>query len=376
MTLQVAVVGCGKMGLQHARAMALYGGADLVACADPDEKARERFRELFGSAVTGYVDLSSMVEHEQPDVVVIATTTRWHASLAIEALELGCHVVCEKPMAWSLTEADRMVAAAESAGRRLLVNNEYNVHPRTVAALREVNAGAIGDLITMEGRFKGLFAGGFDLAEGSPHLFSLAQLFAGAPRAVSARFVADGALAGPSDIFPGSQLKTLDGGWLLGERTFVGLELDRGVFMHAAFLGRPTTPSILLFGTEGAIFLPFGATPRPALVTTDPTDPLADWRPLEMAVPSFLAGAPEATGDADAIYTVLNSRATAIADASWVEWFEAGASGEHPLSAQQAIRSMEVIHGSYRSHLVEGGAWVPLPLAERAHGLESWVTAA
>src|ERR1700679_283732 len=117
----------------------------------------------------------------------------------------------------------------------------------------------------MQGRFKGNFAGGFDLAEGSPHLFSLAQLFAGDPRSVSARFVTRHALSARGDVFPGSRLNTLDGGWLLGDQVLVDVELDQGIFLHAEFLDRRTTPAILLTGARGAVFLPYGATPRPAL---------------------------------------------------------------------------------------------------------------
>lgn len=361
------------MGLQHARALRLSGAAALVACVDPDESARARFIDYAGAATVGYGDLAKMIDAEAPDVVIVAATTRWHAQVTIAALELGCHVVCEKPIAATLAEGDRMLAVAEAAKRHLLVNNEYNVHPRTRAAQRAVAEGAIGDLLTMQGRFKGKFPGGFDLAEGSPHLFSLAQLFAGIPRAVSARFVTGHALATRDDVFAGSRLNTLDGGWLLGEQVVVEVELDRGVFLHAEFLERATTPSILLTGTKGAIFLPYGATPRAALVTTDPTDPLAEWKPLEAGMPETLAAQRPSSDDPDEVYTVLNGQATAVAALSWAEWFSAGAPGKHPLDALQALRSLEVIHGAYRSHIAASGGWVSLPLGDRDHGLNEWV---
>jgi len=370
MTLRVAVVGCGKMGLQHARALGISQAADLVACVDPNEAARDRFVQEAGTGIRAYGELARMVEAESPDVVIVATTTRWHAQVTVAALELGCHVVCEKPIAATLAEADAMLAAADASGRSLLVNNEYNVHPRTRAAMQVVEDGGIGEVLSMQGRFKGRFAGGFDLAEGSPHLFSLAQLFAGIPRSVSARFVTEGAASTRDDVFAGSRLDTLDGGWLVGDRVFVELELNRGVFLHAEFLDRPTTPSILLTGSTGAVFLPYGATPRPALVTADPTDPLAEWVPLGVDMPEFASAVVPVSNEPDAVYT---AQATAIATYSWVEWLSSGDTKVHPLDARQALRSLEVIHGAYRSLITAGGGWIGLPLHDREHGLSEWM---
>lgn len=373
MTLSVAIAGCGKMGLQHARALRLSGAAELVACVDPDELACARFVDYAGAPTVGYHDLARMVDAQRPDVVIVAATTRWHAQVTTAALELGCHVVCEKPIAATLAEADRMLAVADAVERGLLINNEYNVHPRTRAALRAVAEGKIGELLTIHGRFKGRFVGGFDLAEGSPHLFSLAQLFAGEPRSVSARFLTRQALSTRDDVFAGSRLNTLDGGWLLGDQVLVGVQLDRGVFLHAEFLDRRTTPSILLTGAKGAVFLPYGATPKPALITTDPTDPLAEWSPLEIEMPASVSASQPLGDDPDEVYTVLNGQATAIASLSWAEWFSSCARGQHPLNARQALRSLEVIHGAYRSHIAESGGWVSLPLGNRDHGLNEWV---
>jgi hypothetical protein len=190
---------------------------------------------------------------------------------------------------------------------------------------------------------------------------------------VSARFVTRHDLSTREDVFAGSRLNTLDGGWLLGDQVLVEVELGRGVFLHAEFLDRRTTPSILLTGAKGAVFLPYGATPRPALITTDPTDPLAEWTPLEIEMLDSLL-APQPSGeDPDEVYTVLNAQATAIASLNWAEWFLSGARGRHALDARQALRSLEVIHGAYRSHVAASGGWVSLPLGDRDHGLNEWV---
>jgi predicted dehydrogenase len=368
--LRLALVGCGKMGLQHARAIRRFGGVDLVACVDPDERALARVEPETGLRPVGYVDLGEMLARERPDVVVVATTTRWHSQLAVQALEAGVHVMSEKPMASSLELADDMIRASVRTGKALLINNEYNVHPRTRAAIEAVAAGRIGTLVSMSGRFKGNFAGGFDLAEGAPHLFSLAEIFAGSPIAVSARFATDARLSTATDVFSGALLNTLDGGWLVGDRASVNVEFSGAVFLHAEFLGRKTTPSILLTGTEGAIFLPYGATVRPPLICDDPTDPLTLWQPLDVEYPRFAENIAPTSSDPDDVYSVLNERANAIAYADWTSWLSDGAVGRHPMSAEQGRNAMEIIHGSYRSHFEHGGGWVQLPLSERTHKLE------
>ena len=145
-----------------------------------------------------------------------------------------------------------MLAVADAVERGLLINNEYNVHPRTRAALRAVAEGKIGELLTIHGRFKGRFVRGFDLAEGSPASSASPNSSPGESRSVSARFLTRQALSTRDDVFAGSRLNALDGGWLLGDQVLVGVQLDRGVFLHAEFLDRRTTPSILLTGAKGS----------------------------------------------------------------------------------------------------------------------------
>ena len=68
-------------------------------------------------------------------------------------------------------------------------------------------------------------------------------------------------------------------------------------------------------------------------------------------MPASVSASQPLGDDPDEVYTVLNGQATAIASLSWAEWFSSGARGQHPLNARQALRSLEVIHGAYRSHI-------------------------
>lgn len=363
------------MGLQHARAARRSGAVELVAIVDPDDRARRRAVAECPASVHGYDRLEDMLAAEGPDVVIVATTTMIHYEAVIASLAAGCHVLCEKPLAATLQQSDRMLAAALEADRRLLVNNEYNVHPRTRAALSTVSAGEIGNVLAMRGSFKGNFPGGFDLAEGAPHLFSLAMLVAGHPLRVAAEFVTNNRPCRPTDIFDGAQLATLNGGWLVGEQVTVEVEFAQGRRLHAEFFGVPTVPALTVLGASGAVFVPYGAVLREALVARELNDPLARWTTIPAEYPAYAVPVGLPGAEPDVVYTELNERAVAYADADWVAWLSTGAVGEHPMNAAQGLRAQEIVHAAYTSHFEHDSGWVGLPLAERDHPLERYVGA-
>jgi predicted dehydrogenase len=358
------------MGLQHVRAARRSGAIDLVAYVDPDETARRRAGDECPASTSGYARLPDMLASESPDVVIVATTTMHHHAAVIASLEAGCHVLCEKPLAATLRQSDHMLAAALAADRRLLINNEYNVHPRTRAALATVRSGRIGDVLAMRGSFKGNFPGGFDLAEGAPHLFSLAMLVAGQPARVAAEFVTGSRRSGVADIFDGAQLPTLNGGWLVGDRVTVEVEFAHGRQLHAEFFGVPTLPSLSVLGADGVVFLPYGAVVREALFASHLNDPLASWTTIQAEYPAYAAPVSLAGADPDVVYTELNQRAVAVADTDWADWLLAGGVGEHPMNAAQGLRAQEIVHAAYTSHFDHQSNWVSLPLTQRDHPLE------
>jgi predicted dehydrogenase len=131
-------------------------------------------------------------------VVSIATPNKFHAPLTIAALEAGCHVLCEKPMAMSADEARAMLAAAEKAGKRLMINFSYRFSEQSQALKDRVDAGELGDVYfarTVWHRRRGLpkFGGWFGqkgLSGGGPlidlgvHRLDLALWLMGYPKPV------------------------------------------------------------------------------------------------------------------------------------------------------------------------------------------------
>jgi predicted dehydrogenase len=141
----VGVVGLGYWGPNLARNFAALEGCRLTWCCDSSEEARSRWeRSLPGTRFTG--DLDDLLADEELDAVVVATDVPSHAALAIRALSAGKHCFVEKPLARSAAEAAEVVAAADAAGRTLMVGHLLEYHPG-IAKLKEIVAsGELGDV--------------------------------------------------------------------------------------------------------------------------------------------------------------------------------------------------------------------------------------
>jgi predicted dehydrogenase len=120
--LRMAVVGCGPIGHLHARGILESPGASLVAVCDSDPRRAHEASKALG--VKTYSRFQELLRAESIDAVTIATPDDLHVDLALEAVSAGCHVFCEKPLATTRADAERMVEAASARGVRLGV--DYN----------------------------------------------------------------------------------------------------------------------------------------------------------------------------------------------------------------------------------------------------------
>jgi len=150
--LRAGIIACGRMSYAHSRAYAAMPDVELVAGADISPEALARFREEFGiSEEHTYTDYVEMLEHEELDLISIASLHHQHAEMTIKAAEYQPKaILCEKPIAVSLGEADAMIAACEAAGTRLIIGHQRRYNPQYVAAYRALKGGAIGDLMSLE----------------------------------------------------------------------------------------------------------------------------------------------------------------------------------------------------------------------------------
>ena len=143
--MKVGVAGLGYWGPNLARNFASIAGCELAWCCDPSAQARERWRPSFPAArFSG--ELDDLLADPALDAVVLATPVPTHGPLAERVLAAGKHCFVEKPLAASVAEAERAVAAAEAAGRLLMVGHLLEYHPG-VAKLKEIAvSGELGDI--------------------------------------------------------------------------------------------------------------------------------------------------------------------------------------------------------------------------------------
>jgi predicted dehydrogenase len=128
---RLGVMGVGAMGRHHVRVLASLPGAELVGVYDPRREVADAVAAEHGTrAFAGVEELAAAV-----DAMVLAVPTVLHGELGCELLGRGLHVLVEKPLAASLEEADRLLAAAAAAGRVLAVGHTEFFNPAVQALL-------------------------------------------------------------------------------------------------------------------------------------------------------------------------------------------------------------------------------------------------
>ena len=144
--LAVGVVGLGYWGPNLARNFAAIPGCAVTWLCDADQAARDRIGRTLPAA-RATADLDDLLGDPDLDAIVLATPVPTHADLAVRALEAGKHCFVEKPLAQSVADAERAVAAAQRAGRVLMVGHLLEYHPG-VGRLKELTeSGELGEEI-------------------------------------------------------------------------------------------------------------------------------------------------------------------------------------------------------------------------------------
>ena len=126
--IRVLVVGVGNMGRSHARAYASIEGFEIAGLCSRGIEEQEDIKEEF-PGIPLFEDYADALETSKPDAVSINTWPDTHATFARMALEAGCHVFIEKPLADTVAEAEEIAALAKSKGLKLLIGYIIRVHP-------------------------------------------------------------------------------------------------------------------------------------------------------------------------------------------------------------------------------------------------------
>lgn len=150
--LRVGIVGCGIAAQEyHIPFLLKIKNAQAVAVCDRNEDLARRVAKRFHIS-RYYADFSKMLEKEKLDMVDVCASPEAHAILSIQAMDAGCHVLVEKPMALSLKEADEMVAASKENGVKLCVVHNQLFDPVMLKARSMVAEGSIGDLTGIDSK--------------------------------------------------------------------------------------------------------------------------------------------------------------------------------------------------------------------------------
>lgn len=190
----VAIVGCGLIGQKRAKAL---GDARLVACADVQLERAQALARTYDAAVSA--DWKEVVQRPDVDIVIVATTNNMLAEITQTSVEVGKHVLVEKPAARSAAELEPVIEAAKTANRRVRVGFNHRYHPALRKAREIIDSGVAGELMFVRGRYghggrlgyekewraNPALSGGGELIDQGVHLIDLSRWFLGDFQSVS-----------------------------------------------------------------------------------------------------------------------------------------------------------------------------------------------
>ena len=170
---RVGIIGCGGMGRAHARGYREAPGCRIVAGTEMDAEKSGAFAEEF-DVERMYTNYREMLDKEDLDLVSICTWPTTHCEITVAAAKQRPEgIICEKPLAVTLSEADRMLSACESNGVALATGHQHRWDAQAVKAREWIDAGRIGDPVMFWGHC------GLDLMNNGTHVLDLIHYFNG-----------------------------------------------------------------------------------------------------------------------------------------------------------------------------------------------------
>jgi predicted dehydrogenase len=320
-SLRVAITGCHRMlapepgGHNWAAAFAALPDTVLVAVHDRGEETRRRFAAQW--QVPSYDDYETMLRQERPDIVCVATRQTLHADQIEAAVEHGARgILCEKPLATSMAEADRIAAACRRGGTRFALGLDRRWMPLYRHARALIDAGAVGDVRTVAS------LGVANLIHTGCHWFDMLAFLAGDPAVEWVAGTRDGGRGNPADP-PGTGVIGFAG----GVRGLVDCGPGGVGFDISGSLGR------IMLLNDGAVT---------ALWTREGSGPLVT-RDFPLPPPT---NDPRLAAVQDLVGSIREDRPTAC-------------------DLDAALRSLEIGIGFHASD-AQGGARLTLPLTDRS----------
>ncbi len=245
---RIAIVGAGYVSKHHIAALRKVTGAEIVGIADVNLEAAKAVAAQCNIplACASLAELAS----SSPTVVYVLTPPSTHCALALQALDMGCHVFVEKPMAETVADCERMMAKATERGLLLSVNHSDRLDPIVLAALDKVKQGVCGDLVAVD------FLRGSDYAP-----------YAGGPRGgpyrkgsypfqdigVHGLYLLE-AFLGPIEDLKVEYRNVLGGTYFLFDDWHAVAHCEKGVGrLHLSWAARPMQNRLIIQGTRATI---------------------------------------------------------------------------------------------------------------------------
>lgn len=144
---KIGIIGCGKVAqVRHIPEYAANPDAEVVGYYDINGARAEALAELHGGVA--YPSWEALLDEKSIDAVSVCTTNATHAEIAVAAMRAGKHVLCEKPMATTLADCERMVAVSRETGRYLMIGQNQRITKAHRRARQIVADGGIGDIVS------------------------------------------------------------------------------------------------------------------------------------------------------------------------------------------------------------------------------------
>lgn len=150
--LKIGIIGCGSIAQnRHLGEYANHQAVKITAVCDIVEDRAQKTAEAYGAKA--YTSYEEMLKAEEFDAISVCLPNYLHASVSIAALNEGCHVLCEKPMATSIEEADEMIAAAKRNKKKLMIAHNQRFVNSHQKARALIASGEIGKIYSFRTAF-------------------------------------------------------------------------------------------------------------------------------------------------------------------------------------------------------------------------------
>ena len=195
-TVRIGIIGCGQIGQWHLDSYKNNPACKVVAVADTDFAKAELFALEVGAKA--YISHSDMIASESLDGVSICTVPSTHRDIALDVLDAGINVLCEKPLATSVRDASEMSKRATDKSLLLLTAFKFRFHEEVGKAKELIDKGSLGNISSFRLMFGGYinmsgtwyaqkeFSGGGVIMDNAPHAVDLTRFLFGDVRSVAA----------------------------------------------------------------------------------------------------------------------------------------------------------------------------------------------